>query len=143
MLRYLDFTLVLAVIASSALASAPCFCADQGAPVEVVEAPVEADRGCCPGSEQDEAPAAPEHDCPHCATGQCDQLASVDPLDVPVAALSATVTPPPFTVAHIWGEQAAPVAVHAAPAAPRVVAASDVAPTHRQDTYALTRVIRC
>lgn len=143
MLRILDITLVLAVIASSALASAPCFCADMAAHVQVAEAPADEDDGCCPGSDEEQAPATPEHDCPHCATAQCDVLASVDPHDVPTVATLSASTVPPFTVAYVWGEQRAPVVIDAAPLEPRRVAPTDPPPAERQDTYALNRVIRC
>jgi hypothetical protein len=114
-LRSLHIAVALMFIASSALASALCFCPDMGAVAEA--APVEEEaHGCCP--EEDDAPgdegeraghSGADHDCPRCATGQCDGMMAADvgapdahvaflALDVPVFVASSAVGPPDVTV---------------------------------------------
>ncbi len=136
--RLLHLTLVLTVVASSLLAGVPCFCAEMlTGPVEVVDEEGDA-HDCCAGYVAEEAP---EPDCPQCASGTCDEMASMTSEAQPMAPLFVPSGVPAFTLAHASGPPMLPVSLQGPPPPPRVASVGVVRPA--QDTYALNRVIRC
>lgn len=105
----LPYLLALAVVTASVVSSAPCFCAEQEAPVVAEES--DDAHSCCAGYTE-EPESSHEDDCPHCASGTCDGIAM------------ATNEAPSFMAEAVTLEVASPVWVLVAgpPPAPLWVA---------------------
>lgn len=109
----LPYLLALAVVTACVVSSAPCFCAEQEAPVVAEES--DDAHSCCAGYTE-EPESSHEDDCPHCASGTCDGIAMATndaPSFMAAAATLAvaspvwvqTAGPPP---APLWVEEARP-----------------------------------
>ena len=144
MIRTLTHTLLALAIASMTVFGMPCSCEvfgpshDESKPVASGE-----NHGCCPGETgQQDAPAEPQHDCPHCASGHCAGNGDMPKRDGIWLSAPAPTELPPFVVASAAGADIADADLPALYPTTRW-SRSARAESSRRDTYARINVIPC